>query len=255
MLTGNEKDKEVVINAGRSIKNMLRDLMQTSEVDAESPVWITGDLTLRIEGRHTYTIKLFHNDGEDPDDLKVRIERQNFDRKKADEQAASEKDTSRKRAHDDVDEPVSIAKRARAELLASEPGPTADAPVAPDTNGTSTAPVAWPSDDAMLAELQTLSSQIRWVEECRRVADELHDQREETWRATSALFHDDRRKDRERHEQWLQSEVSWQRNLLIQLSNDIKGIYPLVHSLKWGPSASLLPPQPPPQPQQTPHKR
>jgi hypothetical protein len=84
-----------------------------------------------------------------------------------------------------------------------------------------------------MTKFQNVSAQIKWVEECRRIAGEAHDVREEKWRATSATFHDDTRKRSERHDTWITSEMGWQRNMLIALANDVKGLYPLAHSLKW----------------------
>lgn len=40
--------------------------------------------------------------------------------------------------------------------------------------------------DLVRKETKVLSSQIQWVEECRRVAAETHDKREENWRTSSA---------------------------------------------------------------------
>jgi hypothetical protein len=58
--------------------------------------------------------------------------------------------------------------------------------------------------------------------------------REERWRSTSATFHDDLRKGRERHEAWIIQEMAWQRDMLIGLSHDMKNLQSLGHSMKWG---------------------
>ena len=58
--------------------------------------------------------------------------------------------------------------------------------------------------------------------------------REERWRSSSATYHDETRKGRERHEAWIVQEMAWQRNMLIGLSNDMKGLHSIGHSMKWG---------------------
>lgn len=39
-------------------------------------------------------------------------------------------------------------------------------------------------------EAKLVSKQIRWVDDCRRVTADIHDEREEMWRTSSAGFHD-----------------------------------------------------------------
>jgi hypothetical protein len=90
-----------------------------------------------------------------------------------------------------------------------------------------------PTPRRIFQKLNNLSEQVHWVEQCHRVADEAHDNREDTWRTSSATFHDHVRQARERHETWIANEMAWQRNMLLNLSNEIKGLYPLNHSLKW----------------------
>jgi hypothetical protein len=51
--------------------------------------------------------------------------------------------------------------------------------------------------DTVRQEAKLVSTQIKWVDECRRVAAGLHDKREEARRTTSAAFHDRQRQDRE----------------------------------------------------------
>lgn len=51
--------------------------------------------------------------------------------------------------------------------------------------------------DIIQRETKLLSTQIKWAEDCRRVAADIHDTREEIWRTSSAAFHHRQQQDRE----------------------------------------------------------
>jgi len=222
----NEKpsDAQLVVFAGRSLKNMLVDVMGLLEERADTKIFMQGDITLRIEGRESYTIKLLNEDSAEPSNLKVRIDNTGT--------GGSSSNPAEKRKVDQTEEtddaPVSPSKRARIDdALPSPP------PLPPNNNDDAEGGLEQPEFERIMTKFSNISAQIKWVEECRRVAGQAHDAREEKWRSTSATFHDDNRKAAERHNMWMTAEMGWQRNMLIQLAKDVKGLYPLTHSLKW----------------------
>ncbi|KAF2470287.1 uncharacterized protein BDR25DRAFT_226160 [Lindgomyces ingoldianus] len=87
--------------------------------------------------------------------------------------------------------------------------------------------------DMVRQETRLLSSQIRWVEECRRVAAEVYDKREETWRTTSAGFHDRNRVDRESFQNSVLQESVMHGRILTQILNEVKALGHVTMSLKW----------------------
>lgn len=87
--------------------------------------------------------------------------------------------------------------------------------------------------DVIRSEARLLSSQIRWVEECRRVASEIHDKREENWRTSSAGFHDRSREDRETFQNRVLQESTMQGRMLNQILNEVKAIGLYAQSMKW----------------------
>jgi hypothetical protein len=226
----NEKDAQLVVGAGRSLKNMLVDLMGVLEGQANTKIFIQGDITLRVDGRAAYTIKLRNEDNVEPSNLKVRIDNAPADNTAADN-APIDTDgngsTSEKRKssqlEDNEDESESASKRVK----------TAEQPAQPHTDEETAGEQDATDIERIMTKFSNVSAQIKWVEECRRLAGQSHDAREEKWRSTSATFHDDNRKASERHNMWLTAEMGWQRNMLIQLANDVKGLYPLAHSMKW----------------------
>lgn len=235
------KDAQLVVGAGRSLKNMLVDLMGVLENQANTKIFIEGDIKLRVDGRESFTIKLRNEDGDEPSNLKVHIDNA---------PSAANGSTTSKRKSDDLDEvddaPESPSKRARTED-APPPAPIADDDGSGDADQS--------EFDRIMTKFGNVSAQIRWVEECRRLAGQAHDAREEKWRSTSATFHDDNRKQVERHQMWMTAEMGWQRNMLIQLANDLKGLYPLAHSMKWETPPSMnhmAPPIPMPVAKNTP---
>ncbi|KAF2175629.1 hypothetical protein K469DRAFT_723910 [Zopfia rhizophila CBS 207.26] len=90
-----------------------------------------------------------------------------------------------------------------------------------------------PLADLLRREARLLSNQIRWVEECRRVASDVHDKREETWRTTSAGFHDRNRQDRETFQNKMLQETHMQGQVLNQILNEVKALGHVTMSLKW----------------------
>jgi len=224
----NEKpsDAQLVVFAGRSLKNMLVDVMGLLEERADTKIFMQGDITLRIEGRESYTIKLLNEDNAEPSNLKVRI-----DNAGTSSSGSSSSNTAEKRKVDQTegtdDAPASPSKRARTDDALPPPPPP------PNNNEDAEGGLEQPEFERIMTKFSNISAQIKWVEECRRVAGQAHDAREEKWRSTSATFHDDNRKAAERHNMWMTAEMGWQRNMLIQLAKDVKGLYPLTHSLKW----------------------
>lgn len=87
--------------------------------------------------------------------------------------------------------------------------------------------------DVIHKEAKLVSSQIRWVEECRRVAADIHDKREENWRTSSAGFHDRGRQDRENFQNRLLHESGQQGRVLNQILNEVKAIGLYSQSMKW----------------------
>ena len=99
--------------------------------------------------------------------------------------------------------------------------------------------------DTIRKEAKQLSNQIRWVEECRRIASDAHDEREETWRTSSAAFHDKNRQDRESFEKRALNESTIQRNMLSQILTEVKTLASVAFSLKWETPAQFPPSYPP----------
>lgn len=90
-----------------------------------------------------------------------------------------------------------------------------------------------PVPELIKQEAKLVSSQIRWIEECRRVATDIHDQREENWRTTSAGFHDRNRQNREDFQQRILHESDLQGALLNQILSEVKAIGLYTQSIKW----------------------
>jgi hypothetical protein len=104
--------------------------------------------------------------------------------------------------------------------------------------------------DTVRQEAKLVSTQIKWVEECRRVAADIHDKREETWRTSSAGFHDRQRQDRENFQNRILHESSTQSQTLNQILNEVKAIGLYAQNMKWETPNShlayLTPPAPTP---------
>lgn len=99
--------------------------------------------------------------------------------------------------------------------------------------------------DVVRREAKLLSSQIKWVEDCRRVAADIHDASEETWRTSSAGFHDRQRQDRETFQNKVLAESALHSQTLHKILNEVKTIGIYTQSLKWEtPSSHLTYPSP-----------
>ncbi|KAL9096366.1 MAG: hypothetical protein Q9165_001363 [Trypethelium subeluteriae] len=82
----------------------------------------------------------------------------------------------------------------------------------------------------VLVEFQRLKEDIRWLDDRRGATDTQHDRREETWRSSSATFHDNAHKNREIAEKWIVQELKAQRegskritDMLLDVCREIKG--------------------------------
>ncbi|KAF2008219.1 hypothetical protein P154DRAFT_404468, partial [Amniculicola lignicola CBS 123094] len=87
--------------------------------------------------------------------------------------------------------------------------------------------------DVICRESKLLSNQIRWVEECRRVATDIHDKREENWRTSAAGFHDRGRVDREAFQNRILQDSTMHGQMLNQILNEVKAIGLYTQSMKW----------------------
>lgn len=101
-----------------------------------------------------------------------------------------------------------------------------------------------PVPDLIRQESKLISSQIKWAEDCRRVAADAHDKREENWRTSSANFHDKARQERESFQGRLLHEQGMQSQTLNQILNQVKSFGLYVQSMKWETpgSMSMAPP-------------
>ncbi|KAF1977046.1 hypothetical protein BU23DRAFT_453815 [Bimuria novae-zelandiae CBS 107.79] len=88
-------------------------------------------------------------------------------------------------------------------------------------------------------ESQLISSQIRWLEECRRIASDAHDKREENWRTSSANFHDKARQERETFQGRMLQEQGIQTQTLNRILNEVKTFSLYMHSMKWETPGSM----------------
>lgn len=103
--------------------------------------------------------------------------------------------------------------------------------------------------DTIRRESKLLSTQIRWVEDCRRVAADIHDKKEENWRTSSAGFHDRNRQDRENFQNRMLNESQVQGRVINQILNEVKAIGLYTQSMKWEtPNHLATHPAYPPQP-------
>ncbi|KAL6709437.1 hypothetical protein ACN47E_001372 [Coniothyrium glycines] len=101
------------------------------------------------------------------------------------------------------------------------------------------------TSDVVRQEAKLLSSQIKWVEECRRVAADIHDQKEEIWRTSSAGFHDRQRQDREGFQHRMLHESGLHAQTLTHILNEVKAIGLYAQSMKWETPNSHLAYHPP----------
>jgi hypothetical protein len=83
------------------------------------------------------------------------------------------------------------------------------------------------------SEAKLLSSQIKWVEDCRRLASDSQIQREETWRTSSAGFHDRARQNRQDFQSTILHQQGAQAQTLQQILNEVKAFALYAQSCKW----------------------
>lgn len=72
-------------------------------------------------------------------------------------------------------------------------------------------------------ELNSISKLIPWLEHCRKTNADKVQAREEKWRSSSAIFHDQSRKEREAAEARLEKKLEAQRQILVKLA-EVNGI-------------------------------
>jgi hypothetical protein len=165
----NEQDPQLVVSAGRSIKIMLVDLMGVLEPQAKSKVFIQGEITLRVEGREAYVISLFNEDGIEPSNLKVKIDKAAAPGRFPHEQSnGTDASTNLKRPRDSVVDFTSdrdgAQKRRKVDFGDSQEESSSKADATDE-----------PAPSAIMSKLHNVSAQVKWVEECRRIADEAHE--------------------------------------------------------------------------------
>ena len=87
--------------------------------------------------------------------------------------------------------------------------------------------------DVVRREAGLISRQIKWVEDCRRMANDVHIKREDTWRTSSAGFHDQQRQDRENFQNRMVHESAMHSQTLNQILNEVKAIGLYAQNMKW----------------------
>ena len=90
-----------------------------------------------------------------------------------------------------------------------------------------------PIADVVRREAGLISQQIKWVEDCRRMANDVHVKREDTWRTSSAGFHDQQRQDRENFQSRMIHESAVHSQTLNQILNEVKAIGLYAQNMKW----------------------
>lgn len=241
-------DLSVITEAGRNLQRQLKDLLDELDTLTEAPVKLSGRLTVNIGERQSYALDLKQTDDADESNLDLRILPLDSTN------ASATSGGPRKRRVDLVEDNRSPSKRAKSNsnglssssqqanaLTGTAPSsddviPNASYPHSPQPPG---------SDQSfdLRKEIRSLSERVGWVEDCRRTHASQYQDREERWRTTSATFHDQNRINRERHQYWVANEMTRQTNMLTQVVNDIKGLYPLLYGVKWEiPSSAPLHP-------------
>ncbi|KAH7095334.1 hypothetical protein FB567DRAFT_432484 [Paraphoma chrysanthemicola] len=87
--------------------------------------------------------------------------------------------------------------------------------------------------DVVRRETRLVSAQIKWVEDCRRIAADIHEKREENWRKSSASFHDRQRQNCETFQNRILHESSVNTATLNQILSEVKAIGSYAQSMKW----------------------
>ncbi|KAF3047728.1 hypothetical protein E8E12_011539 [Didymella heteroderae] len=117
----------------------------------------------------------------------------------------------------------------RNSISAAGAGPGVSFPSSADDRDDVNASIA----EVVRREAELLSRQIKWVEDCRRVANDVHVKREDTWRTSSAGFHDQQRQDRENFQNRMVHESAMHSQTLNQILNEVKAIGLYAQSMKW----------------------
>ncbi|KAF2100081.1 hypothetical protein NA57DRAFT_75583 [Rhizodiscina lignyota] len=239
-----KKDQDVVTEAGRSIRNLLKEMLDNLKPQSDATIKLSGEFKLTIGDRQSYALAI--SDASTADESRLIIKINPLDAPATTTGASTV--SKGKRYMDyagEVDTTTPSAKRQKQNGQQSTPdlaaAATAQANAAlavnPEDGEHPTAPDEEDDDPSapfdLEKEIRQLTKQIKWVETCRRTASSEYHQREERWRTTSATFHDQNRVKRERHEAWVAAEMARQTNMLGQVINDVKGLYPLLHSVKW----------------------
>ena len=87
--------------------------------------------------------------------------------------------------------------------------------------------------DTVRQETGLILRQIKWAEDCRRIANEVHIKREDTWRTSSAGFHDQQRQNRENFQNRMVHESAMHSQTLNQILNEVKAIGLYAQNMKW----------------------
>jgi hypothetical protein len=110
--------------------------------------------------------------------------------------------------------------------------------------------------DTIERERKLLSYQIKWVDDCRRVGVQMHDEREVKWRKSTAEFHDRQRQDREAFQNRMLQESGAQTQTLDRVLHAVRSTglsaqnvegnasTPYLHPADAGPTAQPRPPAP-----------
>lgn len=226
--------------AAQSLQTMLEDLLEVLRKQANATVQISGHLSLNIAGTQTYQLSL-STDLEDTENSSVKVQVSRApkpkSRKRGIEEAseeASEATTSKRvrTASEDAEIITSVNSTEDDDVIQFQPGAHSTEeddvieiqpePVANQVETNAQNPPIDPSITLVLKRLDHISEQVKWIEDCRRVAEKHHTTREENWRSSSATFHDDTRIAREKHEYWLAREMSWHRGMLNNISDRLR---------------------------------
>lgn len=233
------KDNELITEAGRKLRTLLVDALD--ELRQHAPVKLSANFKISIADRRTFDLTVASKSLDD-DRLIIKINPSApqvttsimSHKRSFDELNSSAGINSPKRQHLNGHASSSIQTPPPSDITAAARQPDQPASVAPPEEEGNDDEQAHPDEpDYLRKEFRTLSKQVRWVEQCRRSAAADYRSREERWRVTSASFHDENRIKRERHEAWVAGEMSRQANMLAQLMNDVKALYPMVNNSKW----------------------
>jgi hypothetical protein len=202
-----EQQHVMVLGAARSLKSMVNDWAVFLQRENSAEVILSGEVTIKLDGpdgRKEYTITLSNND-DDASKLEMSIERE----PEYPGRAVNGMDTRKRSRHaDNAENDHTGRKRARVDQSA-------------DKNADQTVDTGFSAASLFEGKLDNFSSQIRWVEDCRRTYDNHHHQREENWRDSTANFLNDTRAQREAHEQWMVHEMMWQHNALAHIMAEL----------------------------------